>query len=184
MKKVFLIFCALTLLISCKNNNKNSNPWIPVLEKSDFSYLTKAVDKCLETEKTASDSILSNVKNCDEEIKKAKNCILKLKNYYIPLTEVRQLVYDADRLYYLSKIDYSIKKLKKADEILLKIGESHPILKKHTADLIYANNNLIASIKNSPKEVASDFRKIAIEINLLLNKGELVLESLQYTDNQ
>ncbi len=167
MKKTTILFLLVTVLLSCNQNTKNCEPWIPVLEKTDFTYLTKAVDKCIELQTADTNT-------------KLKNQILKLKYYYLPMTEVRQLVYDADRLYYLKKPDFAIKKLNKADEILLQIGESNPVLKKHTMDLIYANSNLIASIKNSSKDVPEAFKKIAIELNLLLNKGELVLDNVEF----
>lgn len=156
MRKLFLILSTFFLCLSCNQLNKNCDPWIPVLEKSDFSYLEKAVADCLKNDSGDIDSVKNN----------STNCILKLKNYYIPMTEVRQLVYDADRLYFLNQKENSIKNLQKADSVLLKIGGTHPLLKKHTADLIYANSNLILSIKNSPNEVSEAFKKIAIEINL------------------
>jgi hypothetical protein len=167
MKKTIFLFFIFTVLISCNQVNKNCEPWIPVLEKTDFSYLAKAVDKCIELQNNNKTAQLNNQ-------------ILKLKYYYLPMTEVRQLVYDADRLYYLKKPDFAIQKLNKADDILLIIGETNPVLKKHTADLIYANSNLISSIKNSSKDVPQAFKKIAIELNLLLNKGELVLDNLEF----
>jgi hypothetical protein len=95
---------------------------------------------------------------------------------YLPMTEVRRLVYDADRLYYLKRVEEAKGNLDKAKKLLVQIGHAvDPSLDKVTTEVVLVIEDLTLALDNSPGKVSDIFAKLGERINMMLLKGELVL---------
>ena len=107
MKKGIFIFISgivIGILLSHLMPGTVSKKWIPVLEDTSFTYLDDSIDYIIsdinEAGKELEDGDAADVKNSLEHTMRD---ILKLKQYYIPMTSVRQYVYDSERLFMLDK---------------------------------------------------------------------------------
>ena len=118
-----------------------------------------------------------------EAIKRAMNELLKLHFYYLPMTEVRQLVYDADRLFYLKQSDATKNKLKEANNLLMHVAESDgPNLKRSVNELIVMIDELILNIQESSRAVPTKFGEVGHRVNLMALKGEIILSDVTFDD--
>lgn len=161
-----------------------ANPWKPVLEKTSFQYLEYSVENIIkgihEVEKD-----LHNKENeqSDDTLHQTMNHLLKLEYYYLPITEVRQLLYDAERLLSLNQKDNAKNNLIQASQRLARIEKLKGSieLKKTVTQLDNLIKDVILVIDES-KEMAVEKLKTAAEsANLMLLKGELVLSDIDYT---
>lgn len=182
MNKKLYVLCAIVIiliLVILYNSYKTvPEPWKPVLEDTSFEFLSDPISEAL----TAVEESLENMrvgqkKTAEQEMNQAQVLLRNLKFYYIPMTNVRQLIYDADRLYYLKRIDDTLRKLNSAKRILHEIiaayGESlaHPI-----DENVLMIDALILAIEDDPKSVPEKFAKLGHKMNLMAVKGELILE--------
>jgi hypothetical protein len=107
--------------------------------------------------------------------------LLKLRCYDIPMTEVRQLIYDSDRVFYLGQVDKAQQKLRATKKRLLDIarfGGSN--LDKPMNKLILMIDDLLLNIQESSDVVPEKFRKVGHEANLMATKGGLILSNVEF----
>ena len=170
---------------ACELSETTPGPWIPVLEDAGFSHLNDSVSESVKALKEASDKIQMGEKaESREAIKRAMNELLKLHFYYLPMTEVRQLVYDADRLFYLKQSDATKNKLKEANNLLMHVAESDgPNLKRSVNELIVMIDELILNIQESSRAVPTKFGEVGHRVNLMALKGEIILSDVTF-DNE
>ncbi len=144
--------------------------------------LNDSVSKSVKAVKEASDKIQMGEKaESSEAIKQAMNELLKLHFYYLPVTEVRQLVYDADQLFYLKQSDATKNKLKEANNLLMHVAESDaPNHKRSINELIVMIDELIVNIQESSRAVPAKFREVGHRVNLMALKGELILSGVTF----
>jgi hypothetical protein len=169
---------------ACELSETTPGPWIPVLEDAGFSHLNDSVSESVKALKEASDKIQMGEKaESREAIKRAMNELLKLHFYYLPMTEVRQLVYDADRLFYLKQSDATKNKLKEANNLLMHVAESDgPNLKRSVNELIVMIDELILNIQESSRAVPTKFGEVGHRVNLMALKGEIILSDVTFDD--
>ena len=106
---------------------------------------------------------------------------MKLRFYYLPITEVRQLVYDADRLFYLKEVDKTQQKLRLANKLLVEIAESGgQNLKTSVNEAVLMIDGLLLNMQESSDKVPDKFREVGLHINLMATKGELILSSAEF----
>ncbi len=186
-KKVIplMVFGLVFLLLSC-SEEPASKPWIPALEETSFIYLADTVDKALDIQKETGESIKSgNSSQALASLEKTRHSLLKLKLYDIPMTEFRQLVYDADRLFYLARKDEAKANLKKGKEILLAMvdrlgtpaGDSINELLQYVEELEIAFDHF-------PDKVGTILKTLGERVNLFLLKGDLVLAGATFKKEQ
>lgn len=109
-------------------------------------------------------------------MQKTIDALSQLQFYFIPLTETRQLVYDADRLFYLGGISEAKHKLAQAKDFLRGIGKAeHHSLRKPANELVLLLDDLLLAIDDAPGEAPEKFRLVGNRVNLMLLKGDLVL---------
>jgi hypothetical protein len=184
MKKGFLVLILAfsTAGMSACEPSETPGPWIPVLEDGGFSYLNDSVSESMRALKEASDKIQTGEEaESSQAIRRAMNELLKLHFYYLPMTEVRQLVYDADRLFYLKQPDAAEDKLKEANDLLMHVAESDgPNLKRSVNELIVMIDDLILNVEESSAAVSGKFAEVGHRVNLMALKGELILSDVTF----
>lgn len=183
---IMLATVTLSILAGCEAFRGEVGPWKPVLEDTGFAYLHATIDDAVQHTHSAQEIIepLHQAK-ADQELKQALLALQKLRRYYIPMTEVRQLIYDADRLYYLRQQDQTQQKLGDAKSELLKItAGSSGSLTQAIDKLILAIDDLMLAINNDPGGVAEKFAALGEHVNLMTIKGELILTELDFVESQ
>ncbi|OEU49260.1 MAG: hypothetical protein BA872_05040 [Desulfobacterales bacterium C00003060] len=189
MKKIFFLLILGLLIASisaCESSETSSEPWIPVLEDTSFSYLKDSACEAVKDLAKASNKIQTGEKaESSKALQRAMNSLLELRFYYIPMTEVRQLVYDADRLLFLKKVDKTQEKLKQANKLLTDIANSDgPNLEEPVNKLVLMIDELILSIQESSSTVPKKLRDVGHRVNLMALKGELILTDAKFDPNR
>lgn len=112
------ILCCLVFLslISCQ---KESREWNPVFEDTSFEYLHTEIDRSLSLiDETSREVEKNNAEPVQKKLNQVRSRLLEIKDYYIPLTTVRQKIYDAERFYKLKDIKKSEKLLNNSKRLL------------------------------------------------------------------
>lgn len=182
IKYILLIFMGLALgiLLGHQFSGKSPAPWKPVLETSNFEYMDDVVNTALTQMKEAyKDGNSAQMLKSNPAIQQVQQSLFKLKYYYLPITEVRQLIYDADRLFYLNQKSQAKQKLEHAQEVLEGVAQSDLIsVQKPLSELIAMIDDLIISLgKNSP-EISEKFSEVGHRVNMMAYKGELIISKV------
>jgi len=99
-----------------------------------------------------------------------------LQFYFIPMTETRQLIYDADRLFFLRRISEAKRKLAQAKDLLRRMGEAEGHrLREPANELFLLLDDLLLTIDEAPRDAPAKFRLVGNRVNLMLLRGDLVL---------
>lgn len=153
-------------------------PWKPVLEDTSFEYFNEPISEALNIIKDASEKIDSNQdQDARLQLEQAQQALFKLQHYYVPMTNVRQLIYDADRFYYLKRFDETNRKLEYARQLLHNIIDSYkPNLTKTIDEVILMIDDVMLAIEDAPQTVPEKFSKLGHKVNLMTVKGELILK--------
>lgn len=115
-----------------------------------------------------------------------KQRLFEIKDYDIPLTTIRQKVYDAERFYKNKDIKKSETLLKESGAILDTIGlkTKNNVFDKVTIDLKTMINTVILSLDdNSESNTYHNMKLLGEHINLMLFKGDLVLSDIEFLNN-
>lgn len=177
-----LLAVGFLLLAACRQ--EAVKPWIPVLEQSGFSYLQDAVSEAQRDVTEATGQLHSgDADQAIQTMQKANHALLKLELYFLPMTEVRQLIYDADRLYYLKRSEETANKLQQAQALLERIsatgGQS---VAKTLGDLTEMIDDLQRTMKLNPLIVPEKFRLLGEKIDLAVLKGDLILAGATFNE--
>jgi hypothetical protein len=179
---VFILGLLVGVVIACERPQKTPEPWIPVLEDTAFSYLRDSVSEAVAAVNEASHELRAGQEaRSVEALERAMDPLMKLHFYYLPITEVRQMVYDADRLFYLKQVDKTQYKLRAANRLLVDIGRSGgPNLETSVNELVLMIDDLLLNIEESSETVPEKFREVGHRVNLMAMKGELVLSGAKF----
>jgi hypothetical protein len=174
---LFLLVGLSVGFVTCRLWQKTPEPWIPVLEGTSFVYLNDPVTRAIEAAQAAKDRVESNqLSEAGGDLKKAMESLSQLQFYFIPMTETRQLVYDADRLFFLGRIPEAKGKLDQAKEFQLGIADAeHHRLRKPANELFLLLDDLLLTIDEAPRDAPAKFRLVGNRVNLMLLRGDLVL---------
>jgi len=174
---LFLLFGLFVGFVVCRFWQKTPETWIPVLEGTSFIYLNDPVDRAIEAVQAANRGIESNqFPEAKEELQETMDALSRLRFYFIPMTETRQLVYDADRLFHLGRVSEAKRKLEQARDFLRGVGEAeHHSLRKPANELILLLDGLLLTLDESPGDAPAQFQLVGERVNLMLLKGDLVL---------
>lgn len=180
MKIKYVVFVILSLFLGnisgCRPSERTAEPWIPVLENTSFSYLKNSVSKAVKALKEAEKRMRNSEEKYDALFQTVMDSLLTLHFYYVPMTEVRQLVYDADRLFYLGQTQQAQQKLNKAHEVLLNMATADgPHLEESVNDVVASIDDLSVNIQESSDKVLEKFKEVGQRVNFMCLKGELVL---------
>lgn len=161
----------------CRLVQTPPEPWKPVLEESGFAYLDSAVDQAVGAVEEARQS------GAPSDLRGAATSLRRLQRYYVPMTEVRQLTYDADRLYYLGDIVGAVESLDRARERLLGVAAAGGAdLQKSLDEVALLIDGVVLAVRERRPQVSERFRELGHRVNLLLLKGELTLAGETFED--
>ena len=182
---VLLLIPAIFLLVwftGCQLFESSTKPWVPVFEETNFDYFDEVAQHALASANEAFIAIeAGHREKADRKLRETLQALLKMQRYYIPMTEVRQLVYDADRLFYLKKVDETRSKLQQARGTMLQIGNGGGSgLAESAEEVVKKIDELIFAIENSSDTVATKFGELGHRVNLMLIKGELILSEVEF----
>lgn len=173
-----MVLGVLLTLTACQEGPPK--PWVPVLEQVDYVPLH---DVALEAQRHL-DRARQTVQDetSARELEQARQALYKLEYYFLPMTEVRQLVYDADRVYFLDRKAAALEKLHGAAALLEKIGVAGGKgVEEAVGQVVEMIDDLERSIGSEPLQVASKMRTLGEKVNLMLLKGELIVAGATYT---
>ena len=158
------------------------HPWKPVLEKTDFQHLDSSVEEIIKTMQILKGELgHGHKKQSKAQLHHAMDLVLILKDYYLPVTEARQLIYDADRLLFLNQPRDAKHKLIQASKRLTGIEDSNEnhAIKEPISKLDNLIREAILAIDAPRNQSFAKLETAGTEANLMLIKGELVLSGLQ-----
>ncbi len=152
--------------------------WKPVLEKTDFNYLDYSVENVIKEIRKIRDEIQKkNSSVPDQTLNHTMSLLMQLEYYYLPITEARQLIYDADRLVSMHRTDDARVKLIQAQNRLARVEKikKNYAIKESIAKLDTLIKKAVLEIDGPYRESAARLEAAGAEANLMLLKGELVL---------
>jgi hypothetical protein len=187
IKNMLLIILGLVLgiLFGYKFARKSPEPWKPILETSSFDYLDDVVDNALtKMREGASPDANDQTAESIPAIHQVEQSLFKLKYYYLPITEVRQLIFDADRLFYLGQQDEAYQKLAGAKEVVESIARSDVLsAQKPLLELGSLLDELMVSMSKNSPEIPEQFHEVGHRVNMMAYKGELIISGVKVPDD-
>ncbi|MBU2648670.1 hypothetical protein KKI24_28440 [bacterium] len=179
--KITLLFSILLVLSGCE---KESQPWNPVFEETSFDYINTEIDRSLVLiDEAYAEAAKSKQPSIQEKLQHAKARLLQIKDYYVPLTTVRQKIYDAERYYQLNNIKKSKSLLEDAKSIVasLEAATTSENFDKVILEIISMINEVMATFDGDSKtNTTRKMKKAGEHINMILLKGDLVLSEINF----
>ena len=181
MFKKYLSVFILLVLVGCQQDKQE---WNPIFEETDFIYFDKKIEMVLSIIDDAySEANINEQKTIQEKLKQAKVRLLQIKDYYVPLTAVRQKIYDAERYYKIDNIRQSKKFLNDSKSILTSLNLTTK--SDEFSQVILELNSMIDQVilsfdEKSRPMTYSKMKKLGEHINLMLLKGDLVLSGTEF----
>ena len=181
MSKVKLSVFLILILFACQ---QDKNEWNPIFEETSFDYFNTNLERSLalidDAYAEAGDVKQEPIQN---KLSQAKDRLLEIKDYYVPLTIIRQHIYDAERSYKLNQIDRAEKLLTDAISILssLDVTTKSENFDKVILKLSSLTESVISSFNEGSKPDTYTKMKILGErVNLMLSRGDLVLSGIAF----
>ena len=180
LKKMIFVFVLLTM-VGCQ---QESREWNPIFENTGFDYFYKNIDRSLalidaagvEAEKENSEAVQQN-------LNQAKKWLLEIKDYYVPLTTIRQKIYDAERFYKLRNGQTAEGLLNDSKDILKSMDSAASnkafdgvVLKLETM----IDDAILSLDDDSEESTYSKMKTLGEHINLMLSRGDLVLSGVGF----
>ena len=154
--------------------NDMISPWKPVLEDTSFQYLEYSVESIIKETRTLEKDLKSSKHGSpDKTLHHTMNLLLTLENYYLPITQVRQQIYDADRLISLNQVQKAKDNLIRAENRLARIENSNVsrVIRKAVTRLDTLIKEAIFEIDGPYEKAVAKLEAAGIEANLMLLKG-------------
>lgn len=186
------------IISSCRDAAVQKGGWIPALEDTSFTHLKTAGEQL-------QDSLGDLQSNLDKgQLPEAQRILANTEEeifvilyYDIPITEVRQLIYDAGRLHALDRPDETLAYLNRADVILAEIG-THGNASLYQA--LHAPRVMIEKLRETLGQesratsstdlveishaVAEQFSVLGHKVNMMAIKGDLILSGASFNQQQ
>jgi hypothetical protein len=181
MFKKYLLVFILLVLVGCQ---QEKTEWNPIVEETNFGYFNTNIERSLSL---IDDAYLEASENkqqsIQEKLSQAKKTLLEIKDYYVPLTTVRQKIYDAERYYKLKDIKKSEKLLEDSKLLItsLDITTKSKVFDKVILELNSMINEVITSFHEGSKpNTYNKMKALGEHVNLMLFKGGLVLSGIDF----
>lgn len=161
-------------------------PWNPVIEETGFSYLEATAKRIREYQQQArQDLAAGRTDKARNSMERAGEAAAVLVFYALPITEVRQLVYDAGRLQALGNPQQAARKLDRASRLMQQIGETDgPSLLSETAGVQVMIKDLLIAMGTGSPAVPEKFKALGHKVNLLALKSDLVLSGVRFSEKK
>jgi hypothetical protein len=185
-----VILLALSLLLtSCQEESGERGAWVPAIEQTGFEYLSESAARVEAALQNGREKLLAGEKEeALTSFDDADDATQVLIYYDIPMTEARQLIYDAARLHALQRQQEALAHLNRSSEILLKIEQlGSPQVQSAMQELRSMASELKLLLEEEQaastagaqakvsKAVAAKFYELGHKINLLALKSDQVL---------
>jgi hypothetical protein len=181
MFKKYLSVFILLILFGCQQEKCE---WNPIFEETNFDYFKTNIELSLSLIDDAySAANKKKEESIQEKLYQVKNRLLKIKDYYIPLTTVRQKIYDAERYFKLNNIKETEKLLNDSKSIIrsLDLTTKNKVFDKVILDLNSMINEVITSSDEESKlNTYNKFKALGEHVNLMLYRGDLVLSGIEF----
>ena len=180
LKKIWLGIIVLAL-IGCQ---KESSEWNPVFEYTGFDFFYTEIDRSLSViEEVYSEAENGNTESVKEKLNQVKSRLFAMKDYYVPLTTIRQNIYDAERFFKLGNRKESEELLNNSKSVLTisEITAKNKVFDKVVLDLESMIDEVILSLHDdSELNTYNRMKTLGEHINLMLSKGDLVLSGVEF----
>lgn len=189
-----MILGVVLLLVSCQEDSAERGSWVPAMEQTGFESLRDSGERI---QAALQDSREKLAAGHDAEalasLADAENAGRILLYYDVPMTEVRQLIYDAGRLHALNRQAEARNHLVRAAEIALKIETSGSLSLQQAMQQLRAAMSALqmlledeqrattaAAQLDLSRKVAAQFQELGHKVNLLVLKSDLVLSGADF----
>jgi hypothetical protein len=181
MSKLKLSVFILLILFGCRQDKQE---WNPIFEETGFSYFNTTLERSLSLiEDAYSEAGEIQRESLQEKLTRAKHSLLEIKDYYVPLTVVRQKIYDAERSYKLNDVKQAEKLLADSISILssLDVTTKSETFDKVILQLTSRVNAVISSFNDGSKpDTFNKMKTLGEQVNLMLSRGDLVLSGIEF----
>jgi len=156
-------------------------PWVPVLEETGFEYFDASLDRLslgLDQVRGAGDGSEAAVAALSRELR-------RLQFYYLPLTEVRQLVYDADRLLYLEDREGARRNLLRAKEgVVAGTTAAGEGVRRSLEEVALMIDRVLLAVEDGSPDAPTRFQELGHRVNLMLLRGEIALSDEAFSPGE
>jgi hypothetical protein len=181
MSKIKLSVFILLILFGCQ---QDKHEWNPIFEETSFGYLNTNIERSLSLiEEAYMEADETKQESIQKKLFRAKNRLLEIKDYYVPLTVVRQKIYDAERSYKLGNIEQAEKLL--ADSVSILSSLDVTTKSENFDKVILTLNSMINAVissfnEGSTSNTYSKMKLVGERVNLMLSRGDLVLSGIEF----
>lgn len=181
MLKKYLLTFILLILLGCQQEKYE---WNPIFEETHFDYFKTNIERSLSLiDEVRSEANKNKEESIQEKLYQAKKRLLEIKDYYVPLTTVRQKIYDAERYFKLNNTEKSEKLLKDSKSIItsLDLMTKNNVFDKTILDLNSMINEVLTSLDDDSKiNIYNKIKILGEHVNLMLYRGDLVLSGIEF----
>ena len=179
-----MLLLSLSLVFLTAGCEKEERQWNPLVEETGFNYLSTEVEGAISLINAAlNEADRNQPEGIKENLRSAKSKLLELKDYYVPLTIVRQKIYDSERFFKLDNVQKSKALLEESKSIISSLDGTtqNAWFDKVALKTISMINEVIASFdENSKTNTYNKMKEVGEHVNLILIKGDLVLSEIEF----
>jgi hypothetical protein len=153
------------------------------MEETGFSYLEETARRIRESQQQAQQDLADGRTDAARDsLRRAADAAAVLVFYAVPITEVRQLVYDAGRLYALDRHQQAERKLDRAARLMQQIGGSDgPTLLRESTEVFLLIKDLLLAMEVNPASVPERFNALGHKVNMMALKSGLLLSGAEFS---
>ena len=181
MSKVKLSVFIFLILFGCQ---QDKNEWNPIFEETNFGYFNANIERSLALiDEAYSEANEIKHEAIRKKLSQTRKKLLEIKDYYIPLTIIRQNIYDAERSFKLNNIERAKKLLTDSISILssLEVTTKSENFDKVVLDLNSMINAVIYSFNEDIRlNTYNRMKTLGEHVNLMLSRGDLVLSGIEF----
>ena len=181
MSKVKLSVFIFLILFGCQ---QDKNEWNPIFEETNFGYFNANIERSLALiDEAYSEANEIKHEAIRKKLSQTRKKLLEIKDYYIPLTIIRQNIYDAERSFKLKNIERAKKLLTDSISILssLEVTTKSENFDKVVLDLNSMINAVIYSFNEDIRlNTYNRMKTLGEHVNLMLSRGDLVLSGIEF----
>jgi hypothetical protein len=154
------------------------------MEETGFSYLEETARRIREAHQQAQQDLAEGrTDDARVSLQRAAEAAAVLVFYDIPITEVRQLVYDAGRLYALDRHQQAERKLDRAAGLMQQMAKNDgPALLREATEVFLQIKDLLLAMEVNPASVPEKFKALGHKVNLMALKSGLVLSGTHFSE--
>ncbi len=189
-----MILGMMALLGACHEDAVERGSWVPALEQTGFEYLRDSGGRIQAALQAGQEELAAgNAVEALASLADAENATRILLYYDVPITEVRQLIYDAGRMHALQRQQEALNLLDRSAKVLLEVEQhgSNSVqqaiqeLRTMTSDLqmLLAEETQAMTARSKAslsKMVSAKFEVLGHKVNLLALKSDMVLSGADF----